>query len=300
MKRRYLPFLLLALATSLAWSDTTITLKNKFISDFRSHVTITTQYTIDKAHASPNSGAKDGDLHVAGRSNDIGLATVAEIMNAKDSPSAVAAVHSHEGGDPVSLTGVWRIWCEHSSNTEQIQGSPLSPFTTTNPDHVFEVHPILNLAGIDLTSCLHPIPGFTEKDATEAFSTYERTPCHITVNNDDTTTIRTVMAGYNYVKFKAIIPKKSEWAAVDDGVFIPVEIQSLDGDRLVSKLYLAFPNGTPAQAKLSGMSDGGAMTLLGIPRISLARVWWRVQHAADRPGDLDWSLPYEIVVVGSY
>lgn len=298
MRRVALISIALALV-SQTFADTLITLKNDFIEKYRNRITISVQYNIDKAHPHPNPGAKDGDLHIAGRSDQIGLPTVAEIMNAKDSNQAVQLVHNFEGGSPVNLEGVWRIWCEHSANSQQVQGAPLNPFTTTNPDHVFEIHPVLKIGGIDLKSTLHPIPKFTEKDADQAFTTYERTPSHITVNSNSTVTIRTVMAGYNYVKFR-ILPDKSHQAVASDGTFVPAEIQNLEGERLVSKLFLAFPKGSKAEKKLKTLQAGKTMTVLGIPRLSLQRVWWRVQHAQDRPGDLDWSLPYEMIIVGVY
>lgn len=298
MRYRLLSSVLAICMATVTFADITITLKNEFIKTYMSRVTIQGSYQIDRAHKQPNSGKDDGDLHVAGRSDSFGLATVGEIMNARDSRAALQAVKTHVGGDPIDISGVWRIWCEHGGSTRHVQGSPLSPFTTTNPDHVFEVHPILKLGGIDLMDTLHVIPGFKEKDAEQAFTNYEKTPCHITAG-DDTVTIRTVMAGYNYVKFR-ILPDKAHQANVEDGTFVSAEVQSLNGDRLVSKLYMAFPKGSSAEKKLRSLKAGKTMTVLGIPRISLARVWWRVTHASERPGDLDWSLPYEMVIVATY
>jgi hypothetical protein len=88
-------------------------------------VTLGTDYIIDKAHPSPNPGAKDGDMHVAGRSKAIGLPIVAEIMNAAGQSGAMGLVHSKEGkNEMVSLTGVWRLWCEHAGEDVQVQWEP--------------------------------------------------------------------------------------------------------------------------------------------------------------------------------
>lgn len=161
------PFLTLIAVgmAAITFPDITIMLKNDFIETYRSRFSIQGSFKIDKALAKPNPGSEDGDLHVAGRSDSFGLATVAEIMNARDSNVAVESVHQHEGKGPVDLIGVWRIWCEHGGNTTHVQGNLLKPFITTNPDHVFEVHPILKLGGIDLTNTLHTIPGFNERGA---------------------------------------------------------------------------------------------------------------------------------------
>src|SRR5579859_2756738 len=93
-----------------------ITLRQGFIDSIKNKVTISTDYIIDKAHPRPNPGSKDGDMHVAGRSEAIGLPIVAEIMNAAGQAGAMKLVHSEEGkNETVSLTGVWRLWCEHSA-----------------------------------------------------------------------------------------------------------------------------------------------------------------------------------------
>lgn len=45
--------------------------------------------------------------------------------------------------------------------------------------------------------------------------------------------------------------------------------------------------------RLKAATFGALVELIGIPRVSLSLVSWRVKH----PGARDWSLPYEIVVV---
>src|SRR6266446_249736 len=151
-----------------------IVLKKTFIEKYKNRVTLSTgKYYVDKVLKHVNSPAKDGDIHIAGRSNDIGLPTVAEIMNAAEDTPGVDLVHRVEGNGAVALAGVWRLWAEHGGLGQQVQGAPLKPFTTTNPPHVFEVHPILRLNDEDLVRTLHPINGFEPKDAYDAFHSYE-------------------------------------------------------------------------------------------------------------------------------
>jgi hypothetical protein len=47
------------------------------------------------------------------------------------------------GGD-INMTGVWRLWCEHAEQTHLLtQGNPaLIDDDDSNPNHVFEIHPI--------------------------------------------------------------------------------------------------------------------------------------------------------------
>src|SRR5262245_12811391 len=120
-----------------------ITLKNTFIEKFKNKATIEATYTVDKAHERPNSPSKDGDLHIAGRAPEVGLPAVAEIMNARDEDSSVDAIHAAErSGDPIKITGAWRLLCERGGKSVQVQGARLDKFDTTNPDHVFEIHPV--------------------------------------------------------------------------------------------------------------------------------------------------------------
>ena len=114
--------LILLLIPVVAQAQIEITLKNSFIEKFKDRATIDATFTVDKAHKRPNPGAKDGDLHIAGRAPEIGLAIVAEIMNAKDEDSAVNLIHSVEGTNKtVKLSGAWRLWCEHGGESKQIQ-----------------------------------------------------------------------------------------------------------------------------------------------------------------------------------
>ena len=142
--RRHLALLLssILLLSAVAQAQIEITLKKSFIEKFKNRVTINAAFTIDKAHKTFNPPSKDGDMHIAGRSPAIGLATVAELMNAKSESASVALIKGVEGtGQTVNMTGVWRLWCEHSGGDPQIQGKLLNPFNTTNPDNVFEVRP---------------------------------------------------------------------------------------------------------------------------------------------------------------
>jgi hypothetical protein len=299
--RRALPLLVgLVVAPASAFAETILTLNQSFIEKYKDRITIDANYVIDKAHPHPNPPKADGDMHVAGHSADVGLATVAEIQNAALFPSAVALVHQQEGtGTPVRISGVWRLWPEHAGNSDQVQGKPLEPITTTNPDHIFEIHPILAIGEQDVRASLKPIDGFVEKDAEDAFTRYERTPSTISSNSArKTITVQTRMVGYNYVKFEMRLLEKPR--QVQDGAFAFAAIYGADGDLLVPRRRLGFAQNTPPSEIVQGMQSGQCMLVLGIPRIDLSLVSWRVAHAKDPRGPLTWSLPYEIIVVGSY
>src|SRR5712692_332408 len=98
--------LLLYLAGGSLFANIEITLKNEFIEKYKDQATIAASFVVDKAHPHPNPPKSDGDLHAAGRAEEIGFPIVAEIMNAASQKTAVDAIHKAEGtGNPLSLTG---------------------------------------------------------------------------------------------------------------------------------------------------------------------------------------------------
>src|SRR6266700_2769326 len=179
----------LLLSSYGALGEEILELNRTFIEQHKNQLTISVIYLVDAAHKKPNPPAKDGDLHAAGRAAEIGLPTVAEIQNAKDVPDAVSRIRNVEGsGQAIALSGVWRIWPEHGGDNSHIQqsgaGAPYEGPTPTNPPHVFEIHPILNLSGQELRDTLQPIEGYEEKEAEDAFSRYERSTFEITPSED--------------------------------------------------------------------------------------------------------------------
>ena len=265
-------FLLLSLVASSLFANIEITLQNDFIEKYKDQATISASFIVDKAHLHPNPAKKDGDLHAAGRAEEIGLPIVAEIMNASSQKAAVNAIHKAEGtGNPIPLTGVWRIWCEHGGDSQQIQGqSLLKPFKTTNPPHVFEIHPITKFNSTSIIGALHPIQGYKPKDAETAFLKYESLKSHIKVGAG-TTSLVTTMAGYNYVEFVAVPLEEENPDAFSDGVGVLAAVHDLDGG-----------------------------FVLGVPRISLKLLSYRGAHHNENEEMLEWALPYELVIVGYY
>jgi hypothetical protein len=278
-----------------------ITLKNKFITTYKDRATIETSFQVDKV-GKIHPPKKDGDLHVAGRSDDVGLPIVAEIMNAKFMKKAAADIKKAEGKAPIRVAGAWRIWCEHPGGRPQVQGNKLARFTDANPDHVFEIHPLTQVGEEDTRKSFVPIVGYTPKEAHAAFVHYENIHCKITPNTD-TTTLRTSMAGYNIVKF--IIEPLDAPAGhkvVDDGRFVYCAVRDLEDELIVRKVRMVFVKGTPPEEAVKELAKGKRLTVLGIPRIDLALVNWRVAHKDDKDKDepLTWNLPYEMIVVAVF
>lgn len=287
------------LLPAAARAEIQITLQNSFIEKYKNRATLDATFTVDKAHRRPNPAAQDGDLHAAGRAPEIGLASVAEVMNAAAQPEALDLIHQAEGGgQPLAMRGVWRLWCEHGGDSQHVQGEALQPFTTTNPPHVFELHPLLRVADQDLAGSFRPIDGFTYKDASQAFHAYEQLSSHITTG-DGTTTITTRMAGFNYVEL-VIRLDEEPIHVLPDGLTVKAAILDIGGDLLVSERRMVAVAGTVPYTRIKALHKGDALHVVGVPRIDLSVVAWRVANASRVAGVLDWSLPYEIVLVAAF
>jgi hypothetical protein len=83
----------------------------------------------------------------------------------------------------------------------------------------------------------------------------------------------------------------------EDGEFISAAIYSSEEELLVHDRRVGFVAGTAPDEKQKTVQVGECMLVLGIPRVDLALVSWRIRHGGDA---LRWSLPYEIIVVGVY
>src|SRR3984893_10468589 len=111
---RNLLVLILVLFVS-ASAQTSLVLKNAFIEANKNRATIDITLEVDHVLKKPHKidrGGDDGDIHMSGRSVDVGLPLVVEIMNAGSGAEAQVmndAVQA-DGGHTLPGSGVWRIW----------------------------------------------------------------------------------------------------------------------------------------------------------------------------------------------
>src|ERR1043166_2587284 len=168
MKHGFRALVLAALAATTANAQVIITLQDSFIKEFENRATITANYTVVHTHHKPNPPSKDGDIHAAGFAPEIGLNTVAEIMNAAQEKPAMNAIIAAEGKPKtVKITGAWRLWPEPPGGEPQVQDfskDRTDEITNTNPDHVFQIHPIASVNAIDVRNGFHPIAALTPQD----------------------------------------------------------------------------------------------------------------------------------------
>ncbi len=305
----------LLLSCLYASADTTLELKNEFIDTFKDRATIEANYAIKFAHPkpktpSPSKPSNDGDIHISGTAPEVGLLTVAEIMNAKDFPAVLKFVQGKKGADAVPMIGVWRIWPEHGGESLHVQGeADPNEIVDTNPDHIFEIHPLTKVSSFDLSSSFKPIPGFRTKDPQSAFQNYEGARSHILPGNG-TTRIRMSTATYNYVEFSLELLEDPSHE-LGDGLTAFARMRALDGEPLVQKRRVVFVKGTKPESAVRTLKKGQCMHALGMPRLNLALVSWRVRcsknQVSDVPGCaekypdvLDWGIPYEVVILADY
>jgi hypothetical protein len=292
-------------ATKKQGSGITIELGIDFIKKYADKVTIETDYVVEKV-SKIHAAKDDGEVHIGGIALEAELPTVAELTN----PSTTNAgfFKSLEGKSKadrtVHMTGVWRFWCEHAGTKDQIQGGPLPAFTTSNPDHVFEIHPIIQFKDQDLLDTLKPIAGYDAKTAHNAFLAYENAPCHIE-KNGSRVTIKTKVVGNNFVEFvlKPLAPDSDHpqpVKVVDDGRFVMCQVYDIEGELIARRRRMVFVKDSVVDKKVKNLADGHRLHVIGIPRISLRLIQWRLENASDPKFDhpLDWDLPYEIVVIG--
>ena len=280
--------------------DFQITLKNGFIEKYKNRAAITTPFRV--VHAGTIHTAKDdGDLHFAGLADEVNLACVAEMMNAKDYKAAVKRIRDLEDSEQtVLLAGAWRLWCEHPGHLPQIQDDVIPEYPHSNPDHVFEIHPVSRVGDLKVLSSFRPIPGYKPKDAKKAFRYYESLPCRIEPDPEtQTTTLFTRKAGYNYVEFQLQIEEDTQFITYD-GRIVRGSALTLDGEEVAHNRRMIFVAGTPPEEAVRDLKKGDTLHVLGIPRIDLALVSWRARNAESRPDALEWNLPYEIIVVAVY
>jgi len=293
-------FALATLGTALSASaEIQLTLRNTFIEKYKNRATIEDECVVDHTKGKANPASKDGDMHIAVRCpKEIALPLVAEIMNAKDHQEAIDLSKTLQSdGSKVTIKGAWRIWNEHAGDATFRQGSPVAKAETTNPDHVFEIHPVTNFGSIDVGASFKPIDGYTAKKAEDAFNRYENTRSRI-VPGKTTTRIISPGLGYNYVEFEMRLNEKA--FRVDDGSFAFAQVRDWDGELIHRKRRMVFVKDTPPEIAVRTKGPGDCLRVLGIPRLDLALVSWRARNAKSNPDVLTWNLPYEIIVVAVY
>jgi hypothetical protein len=291
-----------------------IELDNKFIEKYENRATIESEFTIVKL-SGVHPPANDGEIHIGGWADEAGLATVAEVMNAATSGADARKAFAKALTDQkkVTVAGAWRIWCEHGGTTPQLQAKGPKPSgdlpgaAPSNPDHVFEIHPVTSVkVGAQVTSATKAIgatPGFTPHEASKAFlQSYEKLSSKITAQQGDRTRIVTEAAAFNFTQF--VFRFDEEVHQLEDGHAAIGSIYDTDGELLVRSRRVVFVAGTAADDIAKAAKKGDRLQLIGIPRVSLKLVKYRLAHKEELEKShgtdpLGWRLPYEMIAVSA-
>ncbi len=296
--KRLAVLLMICVVSGAELSAAEVLLKNSWITKFKNRVTMPLTYRIDQAHKHPNPvGEKsdDGDMHVAGRSTQVGLPFVVEIVNAAiDAHKPVlASIKDLTGKDQaVNIEGAWRLWFEHpDSKHVQQQGAPVPVPKNTNPAHVFEIHPVTKWADDPLDESFVPIEEFTAHDAAVAVPRFEKMVVTVT-KQGAFTAFEAKTIGYNYVDFRFTLTSAPK--EVDDGVMVLATVSTVDGKTVLSATprRMVFVKNTPPAALVGKAKKGVSFRALGIPRLNLERL-----SAKAKPGEsIDVQAPYEMII----
>jgi hypothetical protein len=278
----------------------TLVLKRAWVEQYKDRATIDAAFTIDHAHKKANAATADGDMHVAGRApKEVGLPMVAEMMNAAGSSQKATfdLIHQNEGNQKASpITGAWRLWFEHPAAAGQTQFAAVPPAANTNPDHSFEIHPITNYAGQDVSGSVDFVPGFAAHDARSSFGSYEK--MSISVRATATAvSMDAKKSGFNYAKFRMKL--RAAPTKLDDGGLAVIADVLDDQDPetvLASKVRMIFAKGTGPWTLIKGAAADSEFDALGIPRVNLNAISTFLKAAGSAASTR--KLPYEMIVVG--
>ena len=208
-------------------------------------------------------------------------------------------VRGAEGsGKPMTVSGVWRIWPEHAGSAEEEQGKPLPALTSDAPEHVFEIHPVTRIEGVQLLDSFTPVKGFSPGNARGTFRSFEKVACTLRVK-PGTVSIVTETGLYNDVEFVMKLADEPQ-LVVRDGRFVIASAKDLGGNVLVERLRTVFAKGTPPELAVKRLQPGDELHVLGMPRLDFAEISRRVRDHRTNPDALTGKLPYEIVVLGVY
>ena len=309
IKRLQVLLLITALVASpsICRAEITVALSKSFVNKYKDKATIPTTFEIDKHHNSPNpigSGSDDGDIHIAGRDNVVKLPMVAEIINGAREQTALDFLLQSAAGDKVPLIGVWRLWFEHPGSENQIQGEAVGLPKNTNPDHIFEFHPVVKFGNFDVLNSFVPIKAededaeFTGYEAEKAFDAYEKRPGTIT-RSKTAIMITSNKAGYNYANFQIRLAGKPK--DVGDGYIVFANIYNANAkandDPVVEESRrMVFVKGSAPADAVKDLKKGAKLHVLGIPRVNLNMVF-AIASGLQTDEEYSESLPYEMIIV---
>ena len=293
--------LVFACMSTVCNADMTLALNKTFVNKIKNKATLTTNLNVDVHPTTPHavkSSGDDGDIHMAGRDSVFKVPLVAEILNARIEPLAMQKLKLTSPEQPVSVTGVWRIWFEHPATTNQIQGDPVTKPANSNPDHVCEIHPITKFSGVDVLNSFVEIKDnnkvYEAYTASKAFPYYD--DIEATIQASDTAImITSVKSKFNYTEF--VIELAGKPKDVGDGFLVLAHVfdkDNVDEPVTADVRRMVFVKGTPPADRLLTLAKGDQLHVLGIPRVNLSEVF--AITSKNGKDAIGVKLPYEMII----
>jgi hypothetical protein len=287
-----------AVVAAVSPKEAQVEIDRRFLERVKDRVTIEAGFRVDDAARKPNPALLDGDLHVAGRAPELGFRIVAELMNAGSAPRAMARLERAESTHAtLPVTAVWRLWPEHAVIPED-QRDTVPELTTPNPDHIFELHPLVRVAGISTLDTFHPVDGYRPGNARRTFAIYQDAECRLTVL---ASTVRFTTSNFLYNDVHFLLERgRGRIIAAPGGAFVWGAALDTDGNRLVDSLRFVLVQGSAPERAVRALRPGARLHVWGLPRVSFSELSRRIAAAGSNPDGLKGKLPYEIIVLGVY
>jgi len=278
--------------------EATVDIERSFLERVKDRVTIDAGFIVDNAMRKPNADILDGDMHIAGRVPEIGFRIVAELENAAEATQAMAVFQRAESTHAtLPLRGVWRLWPEHTVIPED-QRDTVPQLTTPNVDHIFEIHPIVRVAGISALASFHPVKGYRPGNASRTFGIYEAAECTLKLSP---TMVRLTTSNFLYNDVHFLLERgRGRTVSAPGGYFLWGAALDTDGNRLVDSLRFVLVQGSPPERAVRALRPGARLHVWGLPRVSFSELSRRIAAAGSNPDGLKGKLPYEIIVLGVY
>ncbi len=269
-----------------------------FLESNRERITLETDFTVDVVARMVNPAAFDGDIHIAGRSPDIGLRMVAEIANARTAPAAIARLRNAEKTrKPVRMVAVPRYWPEHAIGLPHRQGGPMPRLETSNPDHLFELHPVIAIGNLDLRYTLHPVEGYRPFHASSAFDHLDHAEVRFRLQGDSVL-VETSAGLWNDVHFVLELTDRPVRVR-EDGAYLSGRARDFSGNVLEDSIRVVLIGRSPPDIAIRGLPPRSWIHVWGLPRINLDGLVRLMESAGDSASHLT-KMPYEIVILGVY
>lgn len=260
---------------------------------------ITVKGRFDHVKDTVNSLEKDCDLHAPIRAQKIRLAIVGEFMNACSKGIKPAEVRQLTKTTAVEIEGVFRVWFEHAGKKDEVltEEEPLAAYTSPNPPHAVEIHPIVRVGQKKFFHTIGPIEKegrFYRAKTAKTLAAYLKRKITLQEflgsDGEEYVSIESGGSLPNYFRLNAELASAPKQTA--DGHEALVDV--LDGDQPVTRsLRVMSIAGTAADADFNGLSKGKQFTFWGISRLNLQKVLDALEESPGEP----IAIPIELVIL---